>query len=97
MASENGDNGERDFRLRPRKPSAAKSRATSAFVALLYHAKAARRFAKSAKTKVTSRPHQQRCSIRVMYSKTHGKTPATNAYGSSSSRRNSVSALIWKS
>jgi type IV secretory pathway VirD2 relaxase len=70
MASNNGDDSERDFRLRPRKPRAAKSSATAgAFVALLYHAKAARRSARSAKAKVTSRPHQQRCAIRVMYSK----------------------------
>jgi type IV secretory pathway VirD2 relaxase len=70
MASNNGDDSERDFRLRPRKPRAAKSGATAgAFIALLYHAKAARRSARSAKAKVTSRPHQQRCAIRVMYSK----------------------------
>jgi len=69
MASNNGDDSERDFRLRPRKPRAAKGGAAGAFVALLYHAKAARRSARSAKAKVTSRPHQQRCAIRVMYSK----------------------------
>jgi type IV secretory pathway VirD2 relaxase len=70
MASNNGDDSERDFRLRPRKPRAARSGATAgAFVALLYHAKAARRSARSAKAKVTRRPHQQRCAIRVMYSK----------------------------
>jgi type IV secretory pathway VirD2 relaxase len=70
MASNNGDDSERDFRLRPRKPRAAKSSATAgAFVALLYHAKAARRSARNAKAKVTARPHQQRCAVRVMYSK----------------------------
>lgn len=74
---------ERDFRLRPRKPRAAKTdNAAVAFVALMRQARQLRRVSRGALQHPHSSVHQQRCAVRVLYSKnaTRGQWRAHGRY-----------------
>jgi len=74
---------ERDFRLRPKKPRVAKTDNTAvAFVALMRQARRLRRVSRGAMGHSRSIGHQQRCAVRVLYSKntTRGQWRAHGRY-----------------
>jgi hypothetical protein len=74
---------ERDFRLRPRKPRVAKTNDTAdAFVAVMRQARRLRRVGPGAMPHPHSIAHQQRCAVRILYSKntTRGQWRAHGRY-----------------
>ena len=80
-------NEERDFRLRPAKPKARNERGTWAkgFKLLMHYARSSsgqRSGGRSSGKAKTSRPHHQRCAVRIVYSKntTRGQWRAHGRY-----------------
>jgi type IV secretory pathway VirD2 relaxase len=74
---------ERDFRLRPRKPLGSKSdTAALAFVALMRQARYIRRSSRGGALQPKRVAHQQRCAVRVLYSRntTRGQWRAHGRY-----------------